>query len=482
MSENYNKNMEVGRPFYGRNTELDRLDRAYRSARSELWVVYGRRRVGKTELLRTFARDKRAFFFTAGREPARAQIRRFLSQLASFTGDPLLGKVQSATWSEAMSLLTRTTQHRADKTLVVLDEFQWMCRGTSSVLSDIQRMWDHEWRDDGRMFLVLCGSAVSFMLGEVLAQKSPLHGRRTESIHLAPMAASEASGFFGERSSFDVAEALICVGGIPAYLQRFPASASVRSTLNDMAFLRDGYLVDEIDHVLGEQLRRKERYHQICRLLSEEPKSLDEMSRHTGLNKGQLSFYLERLCLLGFVDRHRPINKPSSSKTVRHRLYDEYLRFYFRYISPNLERIRLQTEGYHLDRMTHGHWDVFLGLGFELFVRRNLDALVRALGIRDTISVVGSYWHRATQRRSGVQIDLVIERLDGVTNIVECKWSRSSIGTNIVRELKRKCDLYPNPRRHTLEPVLVAAAGSNRTVTDAGIRVIALEDLVSPGS
>ena len=117
-----------------------------------------------------------------------------------------------------------------------------------------------------------------------------------------------------------------------------------------------------------------------------------------------------------------------------------------------------------------------MGLGFEFFVRRNLGALARSLGIADVLARTGGHWHRRTRTRGGVQIDLVIERSDGITNIVECKWSRTPIDRKLVDEFDRKCRAYPNPRNHTLQPVLVSASGATQGVVEAGVQVVTLED------
>jgi AAA+ ATPase superfamily predicted ATPase len=464
--------------FYGRTSELALLERAHATERSELWVVYGRRRVGKTALLEKFAGGKRAFFFTAGRESSRSNLRRFFEGLADFAGQPLLRKVRSPTWSEALSALDQVVGTAPGKTLLVFDEFQWMCRGQSSVLSDLQRLWDTRWKNRGNVHLILCGSAVSFMVGEVLAQKSPLFGRRSGSLALLPLSAAEAKSFFRKRGDFECGEALICLGGVPAYLELFARHGSVRKILDELAFRPHGYLVEEVRFTFGEQLKEKERYLQIASLLAGAPASMAQLSRSTGLNKGQLAFYLERLIELGFVEKHRPITLPDTSKTVRYRLQDEYLRFYFSLIEPNLTRIRTSRTGYGLDRIARDRFDTFLGHGFELMVARNVAVLLEVTDAADVVSRIGSYWHHQTARREGVQIDLVVERDDGITHLVECKWSRKPVGKGVWTELQRKCSLYPNPKQHTLEPVLVAAAGATPSVRDADVPVVTLADLL----
>lgn len=465
--------------FHGRNDELATLNRDFEASRAALWVVYGRRRIGKTALLRRFSHGKSTFFFTAGLEDSRTQLRRFMKELANQLQQPLFEHARPGSWSEALRALEGHLSTQTRKTVVVFDEFQWMCRGSSTVLSDLQRIWDEDWKEGNQVQLILCGSAVNFMVGEVLAQKSPLFGRRTETIHLEPLTAAEAGPFFGRRSVLEQAEALISLGGVPAYLERFEARPrqSVRQVLDELAFQKGGYLLDEVDFVFSEQRDRAERYRQIVSLLSSAPLSNSDLARELGLNRGQIAFYMERLLLLGLIEKHRPITANSRTKTVRFRLRDEYLRFYFHFIEPNLARIRSARQRYHFDRVTAESWNTFLGLGFELFVRRNLDALLDALGAEQLIENAASYWHGRTQKREGVQIDLVIERADEVSNLVACKWSRKPIGADVIAELERKLDLYPNPKGHMLQPVLVAASGATRAVHDAGIPVVTLNDL-----
>jgi AAA+ ATPase superfamily predicted ATPase len=167
---------------------------------------------------------------------------------------------------------------------------------------------------------------------------------------------------------------------------------------------------------------------------------------------------------------------------LRYRLRDEYLRFFFTFVEPNKAKINLRTRTYQFDRITAASWEPFIGLAFEQFVARNVSAVLSALGAIDCVGRIGTYWHRKTKVRQGVQIDLVIERDDGVTNLVECKWSKKPVGRAILDELSRKKSLYPNPGGHTLESVIVAAAGASKPVRDSRIPVVTLEDLYAPAS
>lgn len=160
------------------------------------------------------------------------------------------------------------------------------------------------------------------------------------------------------------------------------------------------------------------------------------------------------------------------------RLADAYLRFYFRFVDPNLTRIQASGGKFGLKEIGNDAWDSFLGLGFERLVSGNLAVVLDRLAATDRLRQSGTYWQARSTRREGVQIDMVRERDDGVTHLVECKWLRKAIGQSVLAELERKCALYPNPHQHTLVPVLVAAAGATPAVLESGTSVITLADLL----
>lgn len=186
--------------------------------------------------------------------------------------------------------------------------------------------------------------------------------------------------------------------------------------------------------------------------------------------------YLERLQLLGFITRHIPFGAHRSSKTVRYRLDDYFLRFYFTFIDPHLERIQRSRDGLAFNDVVRGDWDRHAGLCFEQFVREHADSVAAKLGheLRET----GSYWQRPTKRKTGVQIDALVGCTDDVTLVCECKWSRNRIGSSAVNPLRERAALYPNRRGDTLRLVLVAANGVTKDVQrQADVNVVTLDDL-----
>jgi len=467
--------------FIGREAELRDLTACLKSSRSELCVVYGRRRIGKSTLLEEFVRDKAAFFYLGGREAKAQQLARFVRELGAALGDPLTGRVQVTSWDDALTLVDRSidpfcARHGCGKMILILDEFQWMCNGCPELLTDLQRFWDKRWKNSGRVCVILCGSAVSFMLGEVLSRKSPLFGRRTRSFALRPFAAAEAEQMLPGKGRFEAAESYLAVGGVPEYLEILQAYPSFRQAMTREAFTASGYFVDEVGFVLSEQLRETEHYFQVLRQLALGAKGVTELERATGIASGQMMFYLERLQLLGFVSRHIPFGARSSSKTVRYRLDDYFLRFYFAFIDPHLERIRRSRERLTFDEIVRGDWERHAGLGFEQFVRDHAGLVAAALG--HELRTTGKYWQRPTKRKAGVQLDVLIGCADGVTLVCECKWSRNRIGLEVVKQLRERAALYPNARGDTLRLVLATANGATQDVQRAAdVSVVTLDDL-----
>ncbi|MBI4026890.1 MAG: AAA family ATPase [Verrucomicrobia bacterium] len=468
--------------FTGRQQELAILNEDFDSPRSELCVVYGRRRIGKSTLLEHFARGKPAFFFTAGKEPKRLQLKRFIRELSEITGDLLTGKVRIAEWEEALAVLDRSLgflrvkQGKHKKVLVILDEFQWMCAGAPELVSDLQRLWDKRWKDTGEIDVILCGSSISFMLGEVLSRRSPLFGRRTRSFKVDAFRLPVASKFFPGRNRYEVAEAYLAAGGVPKYLEVLGRGQSVRQALSKECFRAAGYFTDEIRFVLSEQLKETDHYFMLLNQIAQSPKGVTELEQATVIPSGQIMFYLERLQTLGFVSRHIPFGARVNSKKVRYRLDDAYLRFYFAFIQPHRERINRSPKGLSFDEATRGRWEAFAGRAFEGLARDHATTIAARLGHGNAIRT-GSFWQRQTQRHAGVQIDLLIECEDKTILLCECKWGRNKTGVEAISDLRKKARLFPNLQHQTVRLVIVTAVGvtpASKRETD--VAVITLDD------
>jgi hypothetical protein len=472
--------------FIGRKQELNILETHYHSKISEFCILYGRRRIGKSTLLEEFTKNKFAFFYLAGKENKRLQLKRFVRELGQQISDPFIEKMNVTQWNDALLLLDKNIDLLAQnnkllKAVVIFDEFQWMCNGAIELLSDLQRFWDKGWKNSGQVFLIICGSSISFMLGEVLSQKSPLFGRRTLSFELKSFDIAEAALFLPEKNTFEIAETYMTIGGIPKYLEIINATGdSFRKRMSQEAFSSSGYFYDEIHFILSEQLKETENYFLLLEHMASGASEIKELVKLTNIPSGQIIYYLERLIFLGFVSRYIPINAPKKSKKVKYLLEDYYLKFYFNFIHQNLQRFSMNNEMYLFDQITKNRWDVYLGTLFEQFVRDHATIIAKKFGYTNEIQKIGSYWQHPTKRKKGVQIDLVIEFIDHTTFICECKWKgKSKTGMEAVSELRQKAKLYPNKNNHTLKCVLIASGGVTQPVLkQKDIHIVTLDDFV----
>ena len=468
--------------FIGRKNELKILSDAYRSASSEFCVLFGRRRIGKSTLLEEFTNKKPLFFYLAGKEAKSLQLKRFVRELGETVSDPLTGKVGVSDWNDALMLLDRNLirlreKKEGTKAIIVFDEFQWMCNGSPELLSDIQRFWDKQWKDSGNVFLILCGSSISFMLGEVLSRKSPLFGRRTFSFELKPFKINEAKLFLPFKGDFEIVETYMSVGGVPKYLEIFNSRISFKQCMLRHAFSPTGFLYDEVRFILSEQLKETENYFMLIEQMSGGAKEVVALEKSTGIPSGQIMYYLERLQMLGFVSRHVPVGMRSNTKKVRYRLDDYYLRFCFNFIQSNRQAISSGFSNMSFEKITKNRWHSYTGIAFEHFVRDHAEIIVAKLSKEAMIKRTGSFWQHPTKRKAGFQIDLIIETDEEITFICECKWSRKKSGSSVLDELQRKVELYPNVQKHTIIPVIVSAAGVSESVMkEKGISVITIDD------
>lgn len=429
--------------FFGREREVQALERAYRAPGGAFVPVYGRRRVGKTELLRRFMVGKPAAVYVAGqRVPARLLLRELLRVAADVLDAPLLAQISPEGWRDAL-LAIETAWRGRGKLVLALDEFQWMVESSPELPAVLQALWDQRWRDSGRVMLILCGSFIGFMEREVLGPKAPLFGRRTAQILLKPFGFREAALFHPAYSIVDQARAYFICGGVPLYLKLFTDDRSIDA--NILSCLLDEYapLHHEAEFLLLEELRDLANYHAILLALAERPMSLTEVGTVVGLGHN-VQYHLQHLVRLGYVARRFPLTGERPSKrSVRYVLDDPLLRFWFRFVGPNQSRIFVPGPEATFTQRVRPHLDAYFGTCFERLCREALPFLYEREGITAAFET-GEYWDR------DVQIDVVGKRDDGVIDLGECKWGAVKSARSVAAELEDRVAHFPNPGNATV--------------------------------
>jgi len=418
-------------PFVNRRSELDAL-RAHRTTgRAELLVVYGRRRVGKTELLRTAYGGDRHLYFVADLGADVDQRRRLAAQIYARFPSRALAEPNAPSWELIFEHLFDAATERP--LVVVLDEFPYLCISHKALPSILQRLWDERGRHS-KICLVLCGSYVSFMEREVLAHKSPLFGRRTGQLLLEPLSFSSLREFFPRYGAIDRVRVHAVLGGVPAYLAQFSDAASLESNIETAVLGATAPLREEVRFILTEELRDPKQYLSVLEAISFGHTRLNEIVQHTALDRGPASKYLAVLQELRLVEREVPVTEPAPHQSRKgiYRISDPFFRFWFRFV--NAHRSELADRGAHHVLTTHivPHLELFVGQAFEQTCREIVRDLVQAGRLRIAYDRLGRHWDRE------MEVDLVAMREGSPVLAGECKWSRKPVGENILAQLRQK--------------------------------------------
>ena len=422
-------------PFYNRKHELAMLDQVYRLPHGHLFVLYGRRRVGKTVLLNHWltSRQHRSLFWTADQTSPTAQIRSFSQMLRKFKNptQSLPSDFSYGTWEIAFDELASLAEH--EQLVAVLDEFTYLIESDPALPSILQRVWDHRLQHT-HLLMAITGSHAGMIEREVLAYRSPLYNRATQSLHLQPLPFGTVSAFLPNYSAADRVTVYACVGGVPQYLELFDAHQSLDENLE--ALLSHRVMMDDAGVLLRDQLSEPRNYIAIVSAIASGFTRTTEIATMSGLENSNVSKYLGVLQHLGIVTREVPATatRPEQSKQGRYRIVDPYLRFYFRFIATqrsNLER-GLKQQAWDNVRQ---HLAEFVGThAFEEICRewvsRQGDAGKLPLAPRR----VGSFWGR-----QGPQVDVVaINEDDHAILLGECKWTSEPMGRSVVQGLLDK--------------------------------------------
>jgi len=414
--------------FVNRLAELDLLEKRFTSDKAEFFVLYGRRRVGKTELLARFCQGKRALFFVSdlGSE---ISMRSAFSQLIN---DTLFGPEQMdavySNWEAVFKALGNAS--KTDRLVVVLDEFPYLITTYPPVASILQKAWDQTLKNT-KIMLILCGSYIGMMEESVLSYKAPLYGRRTAQYLLEPLQFKDARLLFADFSPEDQVRAYAIYGGTPAYLQTIDSKKALDENIVDDILSRGSYLYDEVRFILQQELREPRNYFAILQAIAAGKTKLNEIKLATGLDGA--TAYLDTLQQLHLVERIVPVttSQPQKSRRGIYRLKDHYQRFWFRFVHPNRSQLERSGSRLVLENQVLPEIDHFASLAFEDICQQYfwLEGLSGNLPFQPINS--GRWWNNSEE------IDLVVLGEEEAI-LVECKWSSKPVGMNILANLERK--------------------------------------------
>jgi uncharacterized protein len=463
--------------FINRTAELANLEERYRSDRAELFVLYGRRRVGKTELLRHFCADKLHVFFIATLSSDLDQLASFSQEIWRFTHADAPEGFTFPSWEAAF----RALADLPGRPIVVLDEFTYLISGNKAIPSLLQKVWDETLRRT-QVFLILCGSYVGMMEREVLGYQAPLYGRRTGSYLLPALELPAAAAFFPAYSSVQQIEALAVLGGMPYYLTAFSGQVDLLVNIRAHVLDSQGMLRHEPQLLLMEELREPRNYFSILRAIAQGSTRLNEISQAARVGDATTTArYLDILQGLRVVVRHVPAtdSRPEKSKRGLYQIGDAFLRFWFRYVHPNQGSLDLGLADAILAQRIRPTFDQFVSYAFEEAARAYVAHLARAGQLAFLPERIGAWWDRSGE------VDVVaVSDADGALLLGECKWSVNPVGVDVLDDLQRKAQLVDTDGRWpAISYMLFAKAGFTPALVaraaDEGVRLVEPWSLVA---
>lgn len=328
--------------FIGREAELAFLQEKYNEKKGQLIVLYGRRRVGKTETLREFCRGKPHVFYSCTQSTDRVQLSKFSKQI--FKEDIPFKRYISefSDWESAFRSVL-DLPYGDQKKMLVIDEFPYMCKGNKSIPSILQNLWDAELKDQNVM-IILCGSAMSFIEKELLAEKNPLYGRATGIYKMAEMGFYDAVKFFPNYSDTDKVLAYSILGGIPHYLRQFNPDLSVAENIKKNILTKGCVLYSEVDFLLHQELRETPIYNAIIEAVALGNSKLNDISTKSLVeDTSKTSVYLKNLIELGIVEREFSVDSRTREKANAnrgtYRLTDNFFRFWYAFGFTNYSQL-----------------------------------------------------------------------------------------------------------------------------------------------
>ncbi len=434
--------------FVGRHQELEQLNQAYQENNFQFTVIYGRRRIGKTSLINEFLKDKKAIYYVALEENAEDNLKRFSDAISIFKNTDQGGKEKFADFEECFKEITRLAQKQ--RVILVIDEFPYLAKAYPTISSMLQSYIDHEFKETN-LFLILCGSSMSFMERQVLGYQSPLYGRRTLALKLEPFKLSEAHEMLPKLSKEDAFIINTVCGGVPQYLSYMSDSMSVADNIKKNFLTKSGRLFDEPNNLLQQELRDPTNYNSIINAIASGASKHSKIAQSAHLQTGPLTTYLNNLIDLGIVEKKLPVTeqKKSRSKNIVYRICDGMFRFWYTFVGKQADLIERGLTDLAWIKVQKGLSD-FMGPEFEKYSQdfmwsQDMNEKI----VPNPFIHLGNWW--GTDKRTHQQVELDIvgfsdDERDGYFG--ECKWKNEPISRSVLEKLITNSEIFKYPIKH----------------------------------
>jgi hypothetical protein len=415
--------------FINRKKELDYFNGNWRAKTNQFIIIYGKRRVGKTELTKQFIKNKPSVYYLADKTTLNDQLKEIGRLVGSYFKDEILAEQGFPAWLDVFKYLKRKCKQ---KFVLAIDEYPYLVESSPAISSIFQKGWD-EYLKNSKVTLILTGSSVAMMESETLSYGSPLYGRRTGQIELLPLTFKQSNKFFPNKNFAEFMSFYAITGGMPAYLLQFDKSKSALTNVEEKVFPTTEYLHNEVEFIIREELREPKNYLSILKAISSGKAKFSEIINETAIEKNVLTKYLNTLEKLFLIQREVPVTEknPDKSRKGIYKICDNFTRFWFQYVFQFRSQIELANYSEPVKKLTREKGLLALeAISYERVCQEII--LEYQAGIFN-FERVGRWWDK------NKEIDLVALNYDTRQILfAEAKWSNKLIGLNILNELREK--------------------------------------------
>lgn len=423
--------------FFGRETELKKLNDMYNSEKFECAIIYGRRRVGKTTLIREFCRDKKYIYFVAREASGEVNLANFGKDIYSSISGEQAGNSFFDDWDKAFNYIYQISMD--ERIILVIDEYPYLAGGYPAISSMLQAKIDIDFINS-KLFLILCGSSMSFMEYQVLGYKSPLYGRRTAQFKINPFNFFDSLYFLNGFDKKDQAVLYGVTDGIPEYLIKIKLNRSVQENITDLFLTPSGHLYEEPSNLLKQELREPSIYNGIIEAIAKGASKLNEIATKCNMESNKCSKYLTSLIVLGIVKKDIPIGESFSKKSI-YLLNDQMFRFWYRFVFPNMSNIEAGFGERVYDHDVKPQLNAYMGLIFENICKDYLFKLMKKDKLPFFIGQIGRWWGNNPNLKRQEEIDIMSFRDDDAL-FCECKWTNDNVDVDVLNDLISQGELF----------------------------------------
>lgn len=423
--------------FYCREEELRKLNKRYTNEKFECIIIYGRRRVGKTALINEFCKDKPTIFFSALNTTGKENLEALSKAIMSFERPEQETTAEFKSYDSALDEITALSKEK--RLVFVIDEYPYLAKAKSAISAMLQHIIDHKWTES-KLFLILCGSSMSFMENQVLGKESPLYGRRTGQFKIEPLDYKETAVFHPNLSNEENSLIYGITGGVPHYINKLDVKDTVDEALLENFFDRSSYLYEEPENLLKQELREPAIYNAIIKAIAEGASRMNDIKTKVGEDSSIVSKYLKTLIDLGIVKKETPVTEKLGKKTI-YLLADNFFRFWYRFVPSNMSAIDSGRIAKIYPYAIKRYFSDYMGLIFEKMCQDYLLYYANELPIE--LNEIGQWWGNDPKKKKQIQIDIVGTPVEGKDYIIgSCKYRNEKIGIDELDLIKEYASVF----------------------------------------